>query len=125
MHSEVIELFFAFIFGLAVGSFLNVCICRIPKGESIVYPPSRCPKCKEPIKWYDNIPVISYLLLRGKCRNCGSPISIQYPLVELLTGVLTVVVVYALGFSLSTFGVLFISYGLICFWGIKIRKKRS
>lgn len=80
---------FAFVFGMIVGSFLNVCICRMPKNESIVSPPSHCPYCTYQIRWYDNIPVVSYLLLRGKCRGCGAPISLQYPLVELLNGVLT------------------------------------
>jgi leader peptidase (prepilin peptidase) / N-methyltransferase len=72
--------------GLIIGSFLNVCIYRIPLGKSIVFPGSGCPKCKTPIRPYDNIPVLSYLFLRGKCRACGNPISPQYPLVELLAG---------------------------------------
>jgi leader peptidase (prepilin peptidase)/N-methyltransferase len=67
---------------LIVGSFANVCIHRIPLGEPIGSPPSRCPGCRKPIRPWDNIPVLSYLLLRGKCRNCGTPISIRYPLVE-------------------------------------------
>lgn len=79
----------AFIFGAMVGSFLNVCICRMPKEESIVSPPSHCPLCKYQIRWYDNIPLLSYLILRGKCRGCGTRISVQYPLVELLNGILT------------------------------------
>lgn len=79
----------AFVLGLLFGSFLNVCISRLPKDESIVFPPSRCPKCLAPIKPYDNIPVLSYMLLRGRCRSCAEPISAQYPFVELLTGVLT------------------------------------
>jgi leader peptidase (prepilin peptidase) / N-methyltransferase len=74
------------LFGLIIGSFLNVCIYRIPLGKSVVFPGSGCPKCGKPIRFYDNIPVLSFLLLRGKCRNCGEPISIQYPLVELLNG---------------------------------------
>ena len=74
------------LFGLIIGSFLNVCIYRIPLGKSIVFPGSSCPSCSKPIRFYDNIPVLSYLLLRGKCRACGAPISFQYPLVELLTG---------------------------------------
>lgn len=76
------------LFGLLVGSFLNVCIARLPEGVSIVSPRSRCPRCKSPIAWFDNVPVISYLVLRGKCRACGLPISLRYPLVELLNGLL-------------------------------------
>jgi leader peptidase (prepilin peptidase)/N-methyltransferase len=79
---------FVFLFGLIIGSFLNVCIVRIPGGKSIVLPSSACTKCGEPIQPYDNIPVISYLLLRGKCRKCKNPISAMYPVVELLTGLL-------------------------------------
>jgi len=72
--------------GLAVGSFLNVCIHRVPLGKSVVSPPSRCPGCGYQLRWYDNIPVVSYvLLLRGRCRSCRAPISIRYPIVELLT----------------------------------------
>ncbi len=93
----------AFIVGLIIGSFLNVCIYRIPKGESIISPPSHCPVCGERIKWHDNIPLISYLLLKGKCRNCGHPISVQYPLVELLTGFLTAAVVCRFGLTLTSF----------------------
>lgn len=74
--------------GAAVGSFLNVCIGRIPEGLSIVTPPSRCPQCGHPIRPYDNIPVISYLLLGGKCRDCRGRISFRYPLIELLTAIL-------------------------------------
>ncbi len=65
---------FALLTGLLVGSFLNVCICRLPKGESVVFPPSHCPRCDYRIRWYDNIPLVSYLLLRGKCRGCGTHI---------------------------------------------------
>jgi leader peptidase (prepilin peptidase)/N-methyltransferase len=72
--------------GLIIGSFLNVCIYRIPRRESIVHPGSRCPNCSQPVRPYDNIPVLSYLLLLGRCRFCKNPISIQYPLVELLAG---------------------------------------
>src|SRR5512147_437040 len=71
------------VFGLLVGSFLNVCIVRLPRGGSIVSPPSHCPRCRTPIRYYDNIPVISFLLLRARCRSCGEPISWRYPLVEI------------------------------------------
>ncbi len=86
--------FLSFLFGLIFGSFLNVCIARLPKDESIVFPPSRCPKCGTPIKFYDNIPVISYLALRGRCRACGRPISPKYPFIELLTGAVTALFVH-------------------------------
>ena len=76
------------LFGAIVGSFLNVCILRIPAGESIVLPGSHCPSCKEPIRAYDNVPLFSYLALRGRCRDCRAPISARYPLVELLTAAL-------------------------------------
>ena len=78
-----------FVLGLIIGSFLNVCIYRIPRHKSIINPSrSFCPSCLKPIKAYDNIPVLSYILLGGKCRNCKKPISWQYPLVELVTGIL-------------------------------------
>ncbi|HEU5220019.1 MAG TPA: prepilin peptidase, partial [Gemmatimonadales bacterium] len=70
------------IFGAVIGSFLNVCIVRLPAQQSVVTPPSRCPRCGRPVGWRDNIPVFSWLLLRGKCRGCREPISILYPLVE-------------------------------------------
>ncbi|MCM8791706.1 MAG: prepilin peptidase [Candidatus Omnitrophica bacterium] len=77
-----------FLFGLVVGSFLNVCIYRLPKEESVVRPPSYCPECKRSILWYDNIPLLSYILLKGRCRFCRERIPFQYFLVELLTGFL-------------------------------------
>lgn len=83
-----------FIFGLIIGSFLNVCISRIPKGVSIINPRSRCPECLAPISFYDNIPLISYLVLRGRCRHCGVSIPFRYPLVELLTAVITALFVF-------------------------------
>ncbi|HVZ79706.1 MAG TPA: prepilin peptidase [bacterium] len=86
-----------FILGSAFGSFLNVCILRIPAGRSIVHPPSHCPRCKRAIAWYDNIPVLSYLLLGGKCRHCGKGISWQYPAVELLTAFLFVSALWRFG----------------------------
>jgi leader peptidase (prepilin peptidase) / N-methyltransferase len=77
-----------FLFGLIVGSFLNVCIVRLPREQSIVSPRSQCPRCRTLIRWYDNIPLASFLALHGKCRSCGLPISWRYPLVELLNGLL-------------------------------------
>ena len=97
----------AFVFGAVVGSFLNVCICRIPLDESIVSPPSRCPQCHASIRWFDNIPILSYLILRGKCRRCGKRISIQYPLVELLNGLLSMALMFRFGPTLE-YGVFFV-----------------
>ncbi|HEX9912829.1 MAG TPA: prepilin peptidase, partial [candidate division Zixibacteria bacterium] len=77
-----------FIFGLAIGSFLNVCIYRIPLRKSIIFPASHCPKCGNKIRAFDNIPVLSYLILKGKCRYCKEKISFIYPVVELLSGLL-------------------------------------
>ena len=76
----------ATVFGLSVGSFLNVCIHRLPLRESLMHPASRCPRCQAALKPYDNIPVVSYLVLRGRCRACGAPISLRYPLIEVITG---------------------------------------
>lgn len=76
------------IFGLIVGSFVNVVVARLPQGESVIRPRSRCPSCRSPIAAYDNIPLLSYLLLRGKCRNCQAAISARYPLIELMTALL-------------------------------------
>lgn len=87
----------SFLLGTVIGSFLNVCICRIPVGESIVHPPSRCPKCGSAIRWYQNIPILSYLLLQGRCAGCGVRISPRYPLVEALTGLLFALVIYRFG----------------------------
>jgi leader peptidase (prepilin peptidase) / N-methyltransferase len=88
---------FAGVIGLAIGSFLNVVIHRLPRGESLVKPRSRCPECGAEIRPYDNLPVVSWLLLRGRCRSCGAQISAGYPLVELLTAALFVAVVLVKG----------------------------
>ena len=88
------------VFGLAIGSFLNVVIYRVPLGKSVVSPRSSCPHCGAEIKARDNVPIVSWLVLRGKCRNCGAPISPRYPLVELGTGVAYFVVAYALAGSI-------------------------
>lgn len=88
MNDELVVVVFAALLGLIIGSFLNVCILRLPSNQSIVRPASRCPRCGEAVRWYDNIPVLSWLLLRGRCRYCRNPISIQYPLIELATAVI-------------------------------------
>ncbi|HVO29543.1 MAG TPA: prepilin peptidase [bacterium] len=93
---------FVAILGALVGSFLNVVILRVPERRSIVHPPSHCPKCQAPIRWFDNIPVLSWLLLRGKCRSCRAPISARYPAVEALTSLLFVAVVWKFGLQLHT-----------------------
>lgn len=96
------------IYGLIIGSFLNVVIYRIPRGENISFPPSHCGSCDEKIYWYDNIPVFSYLVLRGKCRRCGAHISLQYPLVEALNAI-----VYLILFKRFNLTIDFIAYALI------------
>ena len=85
-HNPIVAFFF-FLLGTIVGSFTNVLIWRIPRGESIVFPGSHCPKCGAKIKFYDNIPILSYIILGGKCRNCSSKISIKYPLIESFVGI--------------------------------------
>ncbi len=92
--------FLAFLVGATVGSFLNVVIARLPEGLSVVSPRSRCPKCKSPIRAIDNIPILSWLVLRGRCRNCGNPISIRYPTVELVGGLLGLAVYRSFGLSI-------------------------
>lgn len=79
---------FSFAMGCCVASFMNVCIWRIPRGESVAWPPSHCPSCNAPIKWYQNVPIVSWLALRGRCANCRGPISMRYAVVELLGGIL-------------------------------------
>jgi leader peptidase (prepilin peptidase) / N-methyltransferase len=99
--------FFVFLFGAAVGSFLNVCIYRLPRSQSIVFPASACPDCGNRIAPYDNIPIVSFLLLRGKCRSCKGRISWKYPAVELINGLLTLALFLKFHFS-PTFFVLFL-----------------
>jgi len=98
-----------FIIGLVIGSFSNVCIYRIPRNESLVRPGSHCPQCSKPISFYDNIPVISYILLKGKCRYCGQPILLQYPIVELATGLFYLALYLFYGFQPIT-----IVYMILC-----------
>jgi leader peptidase (prepilin peptidase) / N-methyltransferase len=88
MFSIIFAYAFVFVFGAAIGSFLNVCIFRLPANASIVRPLSQCPHCHSPIRFYDNIPLISYLILKGKCRDCEEKISWRYPLVEFITAIL-------------------------------------
>ena len=83
--------------GLLVGSFLNVCIYRLPRGESLAWPASHCTTCNRPLSWYENIPLLSWAVLRGRCRTCRAPISIRYPIVELITGVLFAGAYFAFG----------------------------
>lgn len=101
MSGNILPIILAFIIGSCIGSFLNVCISRLPKNVSIIKPASFCPQCKTPIKWHDNIPVLSYILLRGKCRNCRQGISLRYPLVEFIAGVLFVIVYMKLGITFA------------------------
>lgn len=99
-----------FLFGLAFGSFLNVCIHRIPRGQSVVFPSSACPKCHADIKPYDNLPVLSWLILGGRCRNCRTPITPRYAVVELLTAFLFLACYWSFGYSLAT-----LKYCIFCF----------
>jgi leader peptidase (prepilin peptidase) / N-methyltransferase len=120
MAPEVLLLVFAAMFGLIVGSFLNVVIYRMPRGLSIVWPGSRCPHCEKPIAAYDNLPVLSWLLLRGRCRHCAEPISAVYPVVELATAVLTCVVVAHFGLRPALAPYLVMTYALIAITGIDL-----
>ncbi|HKP21376.1 MAG TPA: prepilin peptidase [Thermoleophilaceae bacterium] len=97
--SSAVEIIVAGFFGGVIGSFLNVVAWRVPRGESLISPGSRCPECGSPVKPYDNVPVLSWLVLRGRCRNCGAPISPRYPLVELATALTFAAVVAARGFD--------------------------
>jgi leader peptidase (prepilin peptidase) / N-methyltransferase len=101
IDSQLVLIIFIFIFGSVMGSFYNVVIYRIPIGKSILYPPSACPGCGQEIKFYDNIPIISYILLMGKCRKCSSKIPIGYPLIELLTAIIAVALYFKNGFNLN------------------------
>jgi leader peptidase (prepilin peptidase)/N-methyltransferase len=91
------------ILGLAVGSFLNVCIYRIQRNQSIIKPRSKCPVCDHRLKNWENIPILSYLFLRGKCSNCNTRISLRYPLVELLTSIVFLLLYYTFGYTVETF----------------------
>ena len=104
---------YSLIIGLAVGSFLNVIIYRLPNNKSIVKPRSKCTNCKSQIVWYDNIPVLSYIALLGKCRNCKNPISIRYPLIEFICGIITLMLLDIYGPSFEFIVIILLSYMLI------------
>ena len=108
-----IDVVLVFILGLIVGSFSNVCIYRIPKNESIIFPASHCPKCRSKIKPVDNIPLLSFILLKGRCRNCKSKISIQYPIVELLTGLTYLIIYLIYGLNIQTLVYIILSSALV------------
>lgn len=100
MDYQVILYLTIFLFGICIGSFLNVCICRIPNKEDIVSERSHCMHCGNSLEWYDMFPIFSFILLKGKCRNCGQRISIQYPIIEALNGLLYILVFWIHGFQL-------------------------
>jgi leader peptidase (prepilin peptidase) / N-methyltransferase len=102
-----------FLLGTCIGSFLNVCICRLPQNMSIVKPGSACPKCGHRLKWWENIPILSFLFLKGKCRSCGKGISLRYPTVELLSGLLALALWYRFGFGPEFFIYFYFSACLI------------
>ncbi len=111
--TEIFWKIFLFLAGSAVGSFLNVIIYRVPRNISIIYPPSHCPQCGNSIRWFDNIPLVSYLLLKGKCRYCKAKISFRYFLVEMVTAFLFLILFSKYHFTLYFFIYLFLSLDLI------------
>lgn len=120
---DIILLVFVALTGLCIGSFLNVVILRALSGESIVLPPSKCPKCGNKLKWWHNIPVISYIFLRGKCGFCNESISIQYPIIELVTCLVFVFTYLKLGVSIDTILALIFFSLLIVIAGTDIKEK--
>ena len=113
MGGDAVVMAGAAVFGLCVGSFLNVCILRLPHDHSLVRPPSSCPNCGHAIAWRDNIPVLSWLLLKGRCRHCGAPISAQYPIVEALVGLLWVAAVLGYGLTMQALAAAILGTSLI------------
>ena len=118
-----INVILIFILGLIVGSFSNVCIYRIPINESIIYPASHCPKCRSSIKPIDNIPLLSYILLKGRCRNCGSRIPIQYPVVEFLTGIIYILIFLIYGLTLQSLIYIILASAVIIIAFIDLNKQ--
>lgn len=123
MGALIALIIFVFITGLCIGSFLNVVILRALSNESIVFPASKCPKCQTPLKWWHNIPVVSYLALGGKCDFCGEHISIQYPIIELLTGILFTLLFMKFGISVNTLFTWVITALLIVIAGTDMKEK--
>jgi leader peptidase (prepilin peptidase)/N-methyltransferase len=117
---QAVVLIFCAVAGLCVGSFLNVVIARVPEGRSIAYPGSACPRCGTPIHWYDNVPVLSFVLLRARCRSCRDPIAWRYPAVETIAGVLFVLAYLRFGVSLQLVAALLLLSALIAITGIDL-----
>ncbi len=113
MPETIVVGIFFFLFGAIIGSFLNVCIVRMPQEKSIVFPGSHCVKCQSPIQWYDNIPILSYFVLGGKCRQCSASYSVRYPLIELLTAVTFLGFYLAYGLDLRLLAYLVMTCGFI------------
>lgn len=121
----IIYIISAPLFGAVIGSFLNVVILRIPNGGSIMFPASHCPKCDTPLSWFDNIPVLSYLILRGKCRYCKTRISVQYPLVEACMAIVSLLSMALFGLSII-FGLLFVLSAIsLVAGGILLNKEKT
>ena len=116
----IFNLLLAGLIGLCIGSFLNVVIYRLPRGQSLITPPSRCRNCGYLLRWYDNIPVLSWVFLRARCRKCGTPVSWQYPVVELITGALFLLVVWLTPVGPLLFSRLLLVCILIALFGIDL-----
>lgn len=123
MAAVIIVLLFIFIIGLCIGSFLNVVVLRALSNESIILPASKCPTCQNPLKWWHNIPVLSYIILKGKCAYCKEKISIQYPIIEFLTGIVFVLIVLKFGINLDTLFAMTVASLFIVMAATDIREK--
>ncbi len=120
MSADGPSLLLAGVFGAVVGSFLNVCIYRLPRHLSIVTPPSACPACHRRLSWYENIPVVAYLVLRGRCRTCGAPLGLRYPIVELVTAATFVAATWYSGTGLLLMSRLVLGCALIVLFAIDL-----